>query len=91
MTVGIKRPAQTYKRPSGGFRELKEVNLTEQIDGSTQNFTMPEKYTTGSLRVYWNGIRQIVGVTITEISTTVFQTSFTAETGDYIVVDYYSK
>ena len=73
----------------GAQLELKEVNLTSQVDGSNYEFTMPEAFRTGSLRVYWNGLRQIVGVSITITSTTEFQTSQPPEEGDYIIVDYY--
>ena len=90
--MGLSRPSQITKRPDiGGVKELREVNLTSQINGSTQLFTMPLKYKSGSLRVYWNGIRQIVGVTITENTTTTFQTSFVPQNGDYIIVDYYTR
>ena len=74
----------------GTQRDLKQVNLTSQIDGSAQTFTVSEAYQAGSLRVYWNGLRQIGGgVTYTETSSTQFQTSFTPESGDYLLIDYY--
>ena len=73
----------------GTMRELKQSNLTSQVNGSATSFTVPEAYQSGSLRVYWNGLRQITGVSITENSQTTFQTTFTPENGDYIVVDYY--
>lgn len=90
--MGLTRPSQVLDRPDTGVsKELQQANLTSQINGSTQNFTVPKKYKTGSLRVYWNGLRQVQDVTFTEISTTVFQTTFTPEVGDYIVIDYYAK
>ena len=73
----------------GTQRELKIANLTGQINGSTQTFTMPEAYQANSLRIYWNGLRQIGGVTYSETSSTQFQTTFTPETGDYLIIDYY--
>ena len=74
----------------GTQRDLKQVNLTSQIDGSAQRFTVPEAYQAGSLRVYWNGLRQIGGgVTFTENSTTQFTTTFTPDSGDYLIIDYY--
>mgnify|MGYP003118333560 CR=1 FL=1 len=74
---------------NGTQRELKEANLTSQIDGSNYDFTMPEAFKSGSLRVYWNGLRQITGVSITVLSSTEFQTSFTPGDGDYLIADYY--
>jgi len=72
---------------SSGFT-LKEADLTSQINGSNTNYTMPENYQFGTLRVYWNGIRQRTGDTITETSQSTFSTSFTALSGDVIIVDY---
>lgn len=76
---------------NGTQRELKEANLTSQIDGETYDFTMPESFQSGSLRVYWNGLRQITGVSITVVSATEFQTSFTPGDGDQLVADYYPE
>ena len=73
---------------SGGGSSLREADLTAQINGSTTVFTMPENYQNGTLRVYWNGIRQRTGDTITEASQSTFTTSFTAQSGDVLIVDY---
>ena len=67
---------------------MKKQNVTDQIDGSKTTFTVQESYETGSLRVYWNGIRQTVSVTFSEASSTTFTTTFTALTGDYLTIDY---
>lgn len=70
---------------------LKTTNLTSQIDGITNTFTMPEEYTTGSLKVYFNGQRQIVGVDVTELSSTTFSLSFVPSSPDMLNVDYNSS
>lgn len=72
----------------GTGEEMKKANLTSQIDGETQLFTIPENYKATTLRVYWNGIRQIVDVTFTETSNTTFTTTFTPTTGEYLTVEY---
>jgi hypothetical protein len=72
---------------SGGTT-LKEADLTSQINGSRTTFTMPENYQFGTLRVYYNGIRQRTDDTITETSQSTFTTSFTALSGDVLIVDY---
>lgn len=73
---------------SGGGTTLKEADLTAQINGSNTTFTLLENYQFGTLRVYYNGIRQRTGDTITEASQSTFTTSFTAQSGDVLIVDY---
>ena len=68
--------------------EMKKSNLTSQVDGETTVFSVPEAYKTGSLRVYYNGVRQIESETFTETTTTTFTTTFTPQTGDYLAIDY---
>tara|TARA_R100000406_G_scaffold58618_1_gene40518 strand:+ start:298 stop:549 length:252 start_codon:yes stop_codon:yes gene_type:complete len=72
----------------GGASNMQKANLTSQIDGSTTVFTVPEAYASGSLRVYWNGVRQVVTVTWTETTSTTFTTQFTPQDGDYLTIDY---
>lgn len=76
-----------YIIDSGGGN-MQKANLTSQIDGSNQVFTVPEVYSSGSLRVYWNGIRQIITVSFTETTSTTFTTQFIAQNGDYLTIDY---
>ena len=68
--------------------EMKKSNLTSQVDGETTVFSVPEAYKTGSLRVYYNGVRQIESETFTETTTTTFSLTFTPQTGDYLAIDY---
>lgn len=72
----------------GGEEAMNKANLTSQIDGQTQTFIVSETYKAGSLRVYYNGIRQIVDVTFSEASSTTFSTTFTPQTGDYLAIEY---
>ena len=67
---------------------MQKANLTSQIDGETQSFTIPEEYKSGSLRVYWNGVRQVSSITFTEQTSTTFSVTFVPLVGDYITVDY---
>mgnify|MGYP001379280573 FL=1 len=77
-----------YGASAAGGATLKEADLTAQVNSSNTTYTMPENYQFGTLRVYWNGIRQRTGDTITETSQSTFTTSFTALSGDVIIVDY---
>ena len=68
--------------------ELKQANLTGQINGSNQNFTIPESIKSGSLRVYWNGLRQVSSNTYSELTSTTFSTTFIPVSGDFLIVEY---
>ena len=74
---------------SGGLDEMKQADLSSQCNGENQSFNVPENYKAGSLRVYYNGVRQVEGETFIEYNNTTFQvTGFTPETGDYLTIDY---
>ena len=74
----------------GSANELTEI-LTDQITGSLQTFTLTRSYVSGSLRVYWNGQRQTVGDTITEINDTQFSTTFLPTVGTELIADFVPK
>ncbi len=72
-----------------GGETMKQADLSSQCNGSNTSFTLPENYQAGSLRVYYNGVRQVEGETFSEHNSTTFTTTdFTPETGDYLTVDY---
>ena len=71
-----------------GSEEVKKENLTSQINGTRTTFTVQEEYKTGSLRVYYNGVRQIEDETFTETTSTTFTLTFQTITGDYLSIDY---
>ena len=71
--------------------KLIKENLTSQIDGTEQTFGISRKYEAGSIRVYWNGIRQIVSVSFSELSDTQIFTNFVPATNDYLTVEYIPK
>jgi hypothetical protein len=73
---------------SEGGEEMKKENLTSQINGSRTTFTVSEEYKTGSLRVYYNGVRQIESETFSETTSTTFTVTFTTISGDYLSIDY---
>lgn len=78
-----------FTTESGDGAEMKQADLSSQCNGSNTSFTLPEEYQAGSLRVYYNGVRQVEGETFSEHNTTTFTTTdFTPETGDYLTVDY---
>jgi len=72
----------------GGASNMKKANLTSQINGERTGFTIPENYSSGSLRVYYNGVRQVSGETFSETNATSFNLNFTPQVGDYLTVDY---
>ena len=67
---------------------MKKENLSSQINDSNTIFAVSESFKEASLRVYFNGVRQIVGVTVTINSSTQFELSFTPVSGEYLTVDY---
>lgn len=68
---------------------MKQADLSSQCDGSKTSFTVPENYQAGSLRVYYNGIRQVEGETFSEHNSNTFRTSgFAPEVGAFLTIDY---
>jgi hypothetical protein len=74
--------------PSGGSDDMKKANVTSQINGERTSFTVPENYQSGSLRVYYNGVRQVVGEHFSEVNENTFNCNFTPQSGDFLTVDY---
>jgi len=70
---------------------MKKEDLTSQIDGTKTTFIVSEDYKTGSLRVYYNGVRQIEDVTFSETTASTFTLNFQTEIGDYLAIDYTPK
>lgn len=77
-----------YTVSTGNEEEMKKQNVTSQINGSRTTFTVQEEYKTGSLRVYYNGVRQIEEETFTETTSTTFTVTFQTITGDFLSIDY---
>ena len=71
--------------------EMKKEDLTSQIDGTKTTFIVSEEYKTGSLRVYYNGVRQVEDVTFSETTASTFTLNFQTVTGDYLAIDYTPK
>ena len=69
-------------------KEVKKEDLTGQIDDSRTIYTVSEAYKTGTLRVYYNGLRQRESDTFSETTSTTFTTTFTAVSGDTLTIDY---
>ena len=67
---------------------MKQADITSQVNSERTSFTIPENYQAGSLRVYYNGLRQVEGETFDEHNSTTFVTNFTPQTGDYLTCDY---
>jgi hypothetical protein len=74
--------------PDGVGSDMEQADLTSQIDGSKTTFNIPENYQTGSIRVYYNGIRQVKSDHFTEPNQTQINLLFTPQVGDFLTVDY---
>lgn len=62
-------------------------DLTSQVPSDV--FTTSRVYASGTLRVYYNGIRQRKGVHyVDDINFTTFSTYFTTSSGDVMIVDF---
>jgi hypothetical protein len=88
--VAISKP---FNSQGGTIQEIsgevmKQEDLSDQCDGSRTTFTVSEAFDSDSLRVYWNGVRQQIGETITVASSTTFTTSFTPSADHYLFIDY---
>jgi hypothetical protein len=74
--------------PSGAADNMKQADLTSQVNGERNVFTVPENYQTGTIRVYYNGLRQVKNDHFTEPNQNQVTLLFTPQTGDFITVDY---
>ncbi len=73
----------------GTGEEMKQADLSSQCNGSNTSFTVPENYKAGSLRVYYNGVRQVTGETFSEHNSNTFTTTgFAPEAGAFLTIDY---
>lgn len=79
-----------YIQNVGGGDMTKE-NITSQVNGSRTEFTVSGNFETNSLRVYYNGVRQVQGEHFTELTDQTFSTNFTPKNGDFLNIEYISK
>ena len=75
---------------SSGGNKLKTNDLSSQINGSNTDFTTTEPFESGSLSVFWNGLRQSANE-ITELTSSSFPISTAPQSGGSVVVQYYSN
>tara|TARA_R100000664_G_scaffold12037_1_gene19386 strand:- start:12221 stop:12508 length:288 start_codon:yes stop_codon:yes gene_type:complete len=71
-----------------GGSEITE-DLTSQVNGQNTTFTTQNNYVTAKIRVYYNGVRQIIGDEVHENAqrnAVVFD--FAPLSGDKVLVDY---
>jgi|TARA_R100000479_G_scaffold52582_1_gene24982 hypothetical protein len=68
--------------------DLKQQDVSSQINGSNQTFTISEDFSSTQCFVFWNGLYQRIGVEITVASSTTFTTEFVAAGSDTLVVVY---
>ena len=51
-----------------GGGDMTKENLTSQVDSERTQFQISGNYQTNSLRVYYNGVRQVQGEHFTEVT-----------------------
>ena len=79
-----------FPTTSASGEEMKQENLTSQINGSRTEFNISESFSSSSLRVYYNGVRQ-TSDEVTVTGSDSFSLSFTPTSGDKLLVDYTSS
>jgi hypothetical protein len=65
-----------------------QYDLTSQINGITDTFTIPAAYVSGKILVFLNGLERIVGTLkdYTELSDTQIQFNYVPEVGEHLEV-----
>ena len=65
-----------------------QYELTSQINGITDTFTIPAAYVSGKILVFLNGLERIVGATkdYTELSDTQIKFNYVPEVGEHLEV-----
>lgn len=71
----------------GGTADMEQADITSQVNGNRTSFTVPE-YQSGSIRLYFNGVRQVTSESFSEHNSTTIALSFTPQIGDYLTIDY---
>ena len=82
------RDGGTLPDSSGSGAEVTE-NLTGQVNGQNTTFVTSQKFVAGKIRVYYNGVRQLIGDDVSEgVERTSISFTFAPLAGDKVVVDY---
>tara|TARA_R100000329_G_scaffold68523_1_gene60050 strand:+ start:25 stop:276 length:252 start_codon:yes stop_codon:yes gene_type:complete len=76
-----------YNTGTGTGSTVEQADLTSQINGSRDVFTIPEA-DTSSVRVYFNGLRQVQGENFTVTNSTSITLDFIPQIGDFLTIDY---
>ena len=88
ISRAFNRDGGTLPDSSGSGSEVTE-NLTGQVNGLNTTFVTSQKYVAGRIRVYYNGLRQLIGDDISESAERNSVTfTFAPLSGDKVVVDY---
>lgn len=87
VSFAIARFVNLENEQGGSGSEVSE-NLSTQVDGSRTVFNVRQPYASGTLRVYYNGVRQVLGYSIEEVSNTTFRALFVPEAGSILNCDY---
>jgi len=88
FSVGWLQGTDPSRPCNGSSTSEKTTDLSSQVDGIVEDFTMPEAYKTGSLRVYWNGQRLTNEAIVSETSSTTFRLTFIPSISTVLLVDY---
>ena len=64
-------------------------NITSQIDGVKNEFVSTKNFDLQRLSVYYNGVRQITGVSVTILNNSTFRLSFVPTSGTHLLIEYF--
>ena len=93
MAYGMagKAPYRYIESTSGGSQTSKtEEDLTSQVDGSNQSFTISQSFVADSIEVFYNGIKQRTTNEFTVVNSTTIQTVFVPSSNSTLTVFYSS-
>ena len=92
MAYGMagKAPYRYIPQESGGATSKTEEDLTSQVDGSNQSFTISQSFVADSIEVFYNGIKQRTPNEFTVVNSTTIQTVFVPSSNSTLTVFYSS-
>jgi hypothetical protein len=71
-----------------GSSEIRNETPTGAVDGTNTTFTTAVSFVLRSTEVYYNRVRQVLGIDYTEISDTQIQFTYPPENASFVRIDY---